>query len=191
MATDQKKTQKLMAHLIFLDESGFLLIPNVKRTWAPRGKTPIHYHAFSREKISAISALAVSPQRKHLSLYTHLWRNDISTEEVIEFLKHLLRHLRGNIIILWDRASIHKSHLIDEFLEKHPRVKVEKFPAYAPELNPAEYFWNQSDSALSNTSPEELDELEKMLTASIRKTGGSQKLLWACVRASDLSWKWM
>ena len=189
MAMDQKKMQQLMAHLILLDESGFLLTPNVKRTWAPRGKTPIHYHVFSREKISAISALAVSPQRKHLSLYTHLWRNDISTEEVIEFLKPLLRHLRGNIIILWDRASIHKSKLIDAFLKKHPRVKIEEFPAYAPELNPAEYVWNQSDNALSNTSPEGLDELEEMLTASIRKTGGSQKLLWACIRASELPWK--
>jgi len=146
MAMEQKKMQKLMAHLILLDESGFLLIPKVKRTWAPRGETPIHYHVFSREKISAISALTVSPQRKQLSLYTHLWRNDISTEEVIEFLKPLLRHLRGNIIILWDNA-------------------------------------------LSSTSPEGLDELEKMLTASIRKTGGSQKLLWACIRASDLPWK--
>jgi hypothetical protein len=42
---------------------------------------------------------------------------------------------------------------------------------------------------LSNTSPEGLKELEKMLTASIREIGGSQKLLWACIRASDLPWK--
>ncbi|NGZ10983.1 MAG: hypothetical protein CV088_16640 [Nitrospira sp. LK70] len=29
------------AHLVFLDESGFLLIPNVARTWASKGHTPI------------------------------------------------------------------------------------------------------------------------------------------------------
>ena len=50
------------AHLAFLDESGFLLIPNVCRTWAPRGQTPILHHFYRRERISAISTLAVSPK---------------------------------------------------------------------------------------------------------------------------------
>jgi hypothetical protein len=33
-----KKARRLGAHLVFVDESGFLLIPTVRRTWAPRGK---------------------------------------------------------------------------------------------------------------------------------------------------------
>ena len=28
---------------MFLDESGFMLQPLRRRTWAPRGQTPIHY----------------------------------------------------------------------------------------------------------------------------------------------------
>jgi len=39
MAAD-KKTARLGAHLVFADESGFLLIPNVAKTWAPVGQTP-------------------------------------------------------------------------------------------------------------------------------------------------------
>lgn len=166
-----------------------MLIPNVKRTWAPRGHTPIHYHKLSREKISAISALTVSPQKRWLRLYTHLWKNDVSSEEVIIFLEELVQHLRGNIIILWDNAMIHKSGLVASFVEKYPRVRLEHFPAYAPELNPTEYVWNQDDQALSNTSPQSLVELEKLLIDSNNRLVKSQKLLWACIKASELPWK--
>lgn len=158
----------------------------MKRTWAPRGQTPIHYHTFSKDKISAISALTLSPKRRHLGLYAHFWQNNLSGEEVEIFLKYLFQHLRGAIVLLWDRASIHKNERLRKLFESNPRVQVEEFPAYAPELNPAEYVWNQSDSELSNTAPEDLSELERLLTDSIGRTGKSQKLLWACIYASDL-----
>jgi len=66
---------------------------------------------------------------------------------------------------------------------------MEYFPAYAPELNPAEYVWNQTDRALSNSAPESLKDLKKMLRNSTRKLRASQKLLWSCIYASDLPWK--
>lgn len=65
---------------------------------------------------------------------------------------------------------------------------MEYFPAYAPELNPAEYVWNQTDRALSNGAPESLKDLKKMLRNSKRKLRGSQKLLWSCIYASELPW---
>ncbi len=52
----QKKVQRLKAHLAFLDESGFLLIPTVRRTWAPRGQTPLLYHSYRRDRISTTAA---------------------------------------------------------------------------------------------------------------------------------------
>jgi hypothetical protein len=38
------KAERLRGHLVFLDESGFVLIPNVCRTRTPRGHTPLLYH---------------------------------------------------------------------------------------------------------------------------------------------------
>jgi len=58
------------AHIVFADESGFLLIPLVVRTWAPQGQTPIHRHRQGRrDKISVISGISVSPKRNQLGLY--------------------------------------------------------------------------------------------------------------------------
>lgn len=70
----QKKVERLGAHLVFIDESGFLLIPNLKRTWAPRGQTPTVVYNFKHRKISAITALAISPKRRRIALYLRFQR---------------------------------------------------------------------------------------------------------------------
>jgi transposase len=185
----RRRADQIGAHLVFLDESGFLLIPNVKRTWAPRGQTPTIRYCFKHTKISAISALTVSPKRKHLALYLQFRRRSFKGLDVKRFLQELLKHVRGPIILLWDGGRIHRHHDVKTWCREHPRLQVEDFPGYAPELNPAEYVWCQSDSALANSIPEDLNELKTMLVASKRRLVGSQDLLWSCIYASELPWK--
>ncbi len=173
---------------MFLDESGFLLIPNVARTWAPKGCTPIVRYFYKQDRISAISALAMSPRRRRLALYLHLRTHNLTGLDVKAFLQHLLRHLRGPVVLLWDRGTIHRRREVKRWITAHPRLQAEEFPAYAPELNPAEYVWNQADRALANSAPTDLLQLNGMLRRSVRRIRGSQKLLWACIHASDLPW---
>lgn len=171
-----------------MDESGFLLIPTVRRTWAPKGQTPLLYHLYKQDRISAISALAVSPKRRRVALYLQCRTHNLTGLDVRAFLKHLLKHLRGPVVLLWDQGSIHRRKEVRHFLCQHPRLHVHAFPAYAPELNPAEYVWNQADQALSNGAPEDLAELHRRLRSAVRRIRGSQKLLWSCIYASDLPW---
>ena len=89
---------------MFCDESGFLLIPNVAKTWAPVGQTPIHRHVYRRDKISLISGISVSPKRQRLNLYYYLFYDNIGQEEVVLFLRHLLRPLSGPVIVLLDNS---------------------------------------------------------------------------------------
>jgi hypothetical protein len=49
------------AYVVFLDESGFFLTPTVRRTLAPRGKTPVLEAWDRRDRISAISCVTLSP----------------------------------------------------------------------------------------------------------------------------------
>lgn len=166
-----------------------MLIPNVRRTWAPKGKTPVFYHLYKQDRISSISALSVSPKRRRLALYLQFRARNLTGLDVRSFLKQLLKHLRKPVVLLWDRATIHRRKEVKQFLFQRPRVHMEYFPAYAPELNPAEYVWNQTDRALSNSAPENLKDLKKMLRNSTRKLRASQKLLCSCIYASDLPWK--
>src|SRR5271166_2221242 len=95
----KKNAARLGAHIVFADESGFLLIPNVVRTWAPQGQTPIHRHRQGRrDKISVISGISVSPRQRRLGLYYLLFYDNIGQDEVCMFLRELLRHLRGPVI---------------------------------------------------------------------------------------------
>lgn len=158
------------------------------RTWAPKGSTPIVRYSYKHDRISAISALAVSPKRRRLALYLHLRTHNLTGLDVRVFLKHLLRHLRGPVVLLWDRGTIHRRSEVTQWIRRHPRLQVEPFPAYAPELNPAEYVWNQADRALANSAPTDLVQLNGMLRHSVRRIRGSQKLLWSCIYASDLPW---
>jgi len=183
------RAAQLEAHLVFLDESGFLLIPNVKRTWAPQGRTPVIRYWFNHQKISAINALAVSPKRRRIALYLQFRQRSFKGIDVKNFLQYLLKHIRGPIIVLWDRGRIHRDQKVKMWCTTHPRLQVEEFPGYAPELNPAEYVWCQADSALANSDPEELGELKGMLVTTKRRLRRSQDLLWSCIYASDLPWK--
>ncbi len=108
--------------------------------------------------------------------------------DVLRFVRHLLRHLRGPVFLLWDQGPIHRRKEVRCFLEQHPRVHPEHFPAYAPELNPAEYVWNQTDSRLANSAPPDVVHLHRMLHSATRKIRSSQKLLWSCIHASKLPW---
>jgi hypothetical protein len=143
VAAHQKKAHRLKAHLAFLDETGMLMAPLVRRSWAPRGQTPIlRQRTNSHKKVSVIGALTVAPQRDRVRFYFRLHPDqNIDTERVAAFLDQLSRQLQGRIVLLWDHFSPHLSARMKAYLARHPRLHPEFFPPYAPELNPAEGPW--------------------------------------------------
>jgi len=151
------------AHLVFLDESGYMLTPTVRRTWAPRGSKPVLDCWDRRDRISALSALTVSPQRGRLDLVFDLLPDNTNAraEDVVAFLEQLRRRLPNGFTVLWDGSNIHrKANLVDAFVWRHPEIKTERLPAYAPELNPDELVWGWSKyGALPNLAAENTDVL--------------------------------
>src|SRR5260221_3591674 len=97
------------AHVVFLDESGFMLTPTVRRTWAPQGETPLLSCWDRRDRLSAISAITVSPQRARLNFsFTLLPDNaNVTAADVVAFLRHLKRELGGPFTVIWDGAPVH------------------------------------------------------------------------------------
>lgn len=158
------------------------------KTWAPRGHTPLLRHSYKRDRISTISSLTVSPTSRRLGLYVQFHTTNITGVEVVRFLRHLLRHLRGPVVLLWDGGSIHKRKMVRDFIRHQLRLHVYPFPAYAPELNPDEFVWTNTKRDLSNSAPKDIGELTLYLHRSIHRLRRSQRLLWSCIFASDLPW---
>ena len=188
MAAGKKNAARMGAHIVFADESGFLLIPLVVRTWAPQGQTPIHRHRQGRrDKISVISGISVSPKRNQLGLYYLLFFDNIGQQEVCVFLRELLRHLRGPIIALLDNSSTHQGEPLQKLLQQHPRLSIEHFPSYAPQLNPDEGVWSLAKRNLANSCPKNVDELMEDIVRSIKRIKVSPAKLRGCILQSELS----
>lgn len=133
------------AYLAFLDESGFFLLAAVRRTWGPQGQTPVLPAWDRRDRISAISAITVSPVRRRLNLCFRLLPTNCNAKatDVVDFLRLLKETLGGPVTVLWDRHGIHrKAGVVQAYLANHPEIVTEDFPGYAPELNPDEQVWN-------------------------------------------------
>jgi hypothetical protein len=69
-------------------------------------------HFDRRDRISVISAITVSPRRRRLHLYFQLHFKNIQQYEARAFVRHLLRHLRGHIFLLWDGGRPHTGRLV-------------------------------------------------------------------------------
>lgn len=155
-----------------------MLQPVVRRTWAPRGQTPIHYSWDRRDRLSAISALTVSPKRRRLGLYFDLLDHNVVTDDFVAFVEALLQRLGRGIILVMDRLQVHRSaarHLQERFPK---RVQIEWLPPYAPELNPTEQVWTQTKyRELANYIPADVIELDRAVAKSLRRTRGQQRLL--------------
>jgi len=186
LAAGKKNAIRLGAHLVFVDESGVMLAPTVRRTWAPRGQTPLVRHWDRRDRISVISGLSVSPVRQRLGLYYQWHHHNIRQAEVCEFLSHLLRHLRGPVIVLWDRLLLHRLPPVHELCRRTPRLRLEYFPTYAPELNPDEQVWNLTKARLANGSPDDRYDLALSLIDALEVCRHSQVLLRGCITYTGL-----
>jgi hypothetical protein len=163
LVADSKKAADERAHLVLIDETGLLLNPLVRRTWAKRGRTPV-LEAWGRyrQKVSAIGAVSVSPVAHRLGLYFATDpKEHFNGERVVAFLRDLLRHLRGKVIVVWDGNTNHRSVAVREFLSRNTRLWLERLPGYAPELNPVEAVWAWLKyGQLANFVPEGVPELD-------------------------------
>ena len=122
-----------------------------------------------------------------MGLYFRCHRHNIQQADVCAFLRYLLRHLRGHLIVLVDNASIHKGEPIRELCRRHPRLHLEFLPPYAPELNPDEAVWADAKARLANGRPDDLDTLHRRLYATLCALKRSPGRLRRCVHQSELS----
>jgi len=155
-----------------------MLQPVVRRTWAPLGCTPIHHSWDRHDRLSAISAITISPQRRRLGLYFDIVDHNIVTEDFEDFVNRLLHRLQRPIVLVMDRWQVHKSGA-RRLLRRFPRrVHIEWLPPYAPDLNPDEQVWNHTKYGdLANFIPDDVVKLGRAVASSLRRTRAQQKLL--------------
>jgi hypothetical protein len=84
LASNQKKAIEEKRTLVFVDQSGFYLLPGMVRTYAPVGQTPLIRAPLSRDHLSAMGG--ITPEGK---LYLMVQEKAYRGPDVVRFLRHL------------------------------------------------------------------------------------------------------
>ncbi|MEV7817523.1 transposase [Streptomyces flaveolus] len=133
------------AWIVFLDESGVSLLPQIRRTYSPRGRTPLLRHRLNWKRASMAGALgyhSTDPDRG-ARLCFHLKPGSYDTAGLIEVLEQMKMFYRGErVVLVWDGLSAHWSRAMRAWAAAQDWLTLERLPAYAPELNPVELLWS-------------------------------------------------
>jgi DDE superfamily endonuclease len=161
-----KNARRRKAVIVFWDESGVSLLPVTRRTWAPRGRTPVIRHHFKWKRASMAAALCYGSRGGGASLAFHHQLDAYNTDTLIQALAELRRFLGGQkATLLWDGL-----------------------PAYAPELNPVEALWsNLKGAELVNLAGDTLGEVIAAAERGIQRIRDTHHLAYSFLRHSGLS----
>lgn len=189
VAEDKKNARRRGALIVFEDESGFSLIPVVRATWAPRGRTPVLRHRSSWKRLSMAGALAYEPDGSDAQLIFHMLPGAYNDEALIEFLTELHTLIEGRkVTLIWDGLPSHRSRRMKAWLatQRHWLV-VEPLPAYAYDINPIEQVWgNLKGKELANLCPDTIEEAAGLADEGLCRIGSETQLCLAFLRHTGL-----
>jgi transposase len=180
LASPKKGADQEGRTIVWVDESGFYLLPSAVRTYAPRGQTPILRLPLSRDHLAVISA--ITPDDRLLML---VQERPYKSPDIVRFLKHLLRHLPGKLLVIWDGAPIHRGQPVKDFLAHGGarRIQLERLPGYAPDLNPDEGIWNYLKRVeLGNVCCQTLHDLRHQLRLATARLRRKPSVIHGCIR---------
>jgi transposase len=171
---------------VFEDESGVSQQPVVRRTWAPRGQTPCLRHTGANwKRLSIAAALAFRWDGRRTRLYFQTRPGTYTDGTLIEFLRALKQHFRGQrVVLIWDGLGAHKSRRMQRYLvTQQSWLHVERLPAYAPDLNPVELLWgNLKARELANCCPADVLTLRRPIRVGCQRIRRHPRLAHAFLR---------
>lgn len=148
-----------------------------RKTWALRGETPVQRAWDRYDRLSVISAVTLSPGRRRISTPFQIHTDNIRTAEAVAFIRALRKGLRGPLIIVWDRWSVHRAAAKQILASRLKNVDFEWLPAYAPELNPVEARWSHTKYGdLANFVPDDTPQLKRAVRKSLKNQATDHRI---------------
>ncbi len=178
----KKNAQGRGQTIVFVDESGLSERPHRVRTWAPRGQTPVLQFHFNWKTLSVMAGIT------WWNFYFKLFPGAVKAPQIVAFLKHLMRHLRRPLLVIWDGLPGHRSAAVRDFVAAQGRrLTLEWLPGYAPELNPVEHIWGYlKEHELPNLCPRELWQLGAAARGALRRMRRRPTLVAAFWKQAEL-----
>ena len=151
-----------------------------RRTWAPKGKTPILRHRFGWKRASMAGALGYRADGVGARLCFHVQQDSYNTQSLIMVLEQLKAFYHGQrVVLVWDGLGAHWSKDMSAWVEgQRAWLTVERLPPYAPELNPVEGLWaNLKAVELANFAGDTVVEVADQAQQGIERVCDSESLV--------------
>jgi transposase len=180
----KRRARRERRELVFVDESGFYLLPGVVKTYAPRARTPVVEEWQTRDHLSVMGG--VTPRGK---VYTLVRPRSLNGLNTIEFLLHLGRLAGDRLLVVWDGSPIHRRAEVSEFVaEARGAIVVERLPSYAPDLNPVEWLWRHlKEVELRNLSCLDLEQLHLEFHLALGRVRQKPRLMRSFFEGAELA----
>jgi transposase len=173
------------------DEVGFLMSPSVKKTWSPRGDTPVvPYRCRRHKKVSVLGAVALRPASGDVALLCDFHPDSyVRGEQAAAFLHRVLaEYPAGPVDVVWDNLAAHRAPIVKEVLAAHPRLTLHYLPPYAPDLNAAEWVWCLAKHhRMANHAIDDLGLLHAEAKRHLDDVGADEHLLRSCFHGAGLA----
>ena len=139
----------------------------------------------TRDHLSAISA--ITPDGR---LFMMVQEETFKGPAIVRFLRHLLRHIPGKLLIIWDGLPAHHGQAVKDFLKQGAaqRIHLERLPGYAPDLNPDEGIWRYLKYVeMKNLCCLTLDHLRRELRKATARLRLKTNVILACFEQARLN----
>jgi transposase len=190
VAAHQKGALENRAWIVFFDESGVSLLPQVRRTYAPRGRTPTLRHRLNWKRASMAAALGyhAADAGRGARLCFHLRPGSYDTEALIDVLTQVKTFYQGErVVLVWDGLSAHWSRAMRAWVVGQDWLTLERLPAYAPELNPVEMLWSSIKTReLANLAGDHLADVADAAEDGINRICQDERLAWSFLAHTGL-----
>jgi transposase len=152
------------------------------QTAIDRATFPVVQLAFNWKRLAVIAGVTV------WTFYFRLYPGTIKRPQIVDFLRHLRRQPPRKLLIVWDGLTAHRSRLVRQYVDAcDGAVRLAFLPAYAPELNPAEYVWGYcKEHEIGNFCPDDFGHLGRFARNRLRRMQRRRTLVAAFWKQAEL-----
>jgi transposase len=175
--------------LAYEDESGISEKPVVRKTWAPKGKTPTIESSGSWKSLTMAGLLVFTPKGNRPRILFRLQPGAMDSHDFVDMLEDVKAEMNGRkLLLIWDGLPAHRSKKVREYIQSQKRwLRVERYPAYAPELSPVEFIWSPMKTKdLAHAPPKGLKHPKRLIRRSFRRIKTDAALLKGCLRKAEV-----
>jgi transposase len=175
--------------MAFEDESGISERPVVRRTWALKGKTPVIDSSGSWKSLTMAGLIRFTPSGNNPQAMFRLQPGSMKAPDFVKLLQDVKKEMCGKkLLLIWDGLPAHKAMLVKEYIASEKTwLRVERYPAYAPELSPVEFIWApMKNKDLAHVPPKGLGNLKRIVRRAFRRITKNKQLLKNCLRKAGV-----